>query len=202
MALILTSCVGNSGSIKYEKAVEHSKAHFSSSEVLNKYASVKYVRDFDEVTTYAKEVEGNQEQTVKNKAALELIRLNFSGINDKENTVVLDDISISEFFADETFLHEFNQLYSTTDVLPTYSLAGISLKGDSTYSKVLDQTMLTALGAQDGAAAVNSKFETNKEGCLKITNGSVAVVVDMDGDKDPDIQYTALLKVSFTWNLK
>ena len=205
-ALALVGCSGEK-ELTDKQALDYSKKNFSAEKVLAKYESVTYTREMEPLLEDYKEVKDKEDKTAKNKQVLETVKTVFVGLDDITKTIALDAANLDEFFFGEKFLDEFNKLYSSPEVAPTFEkLSSGGLRCESTYSKPFTEEQLTLLGLNKdvavGAIAVRSQVVSNKEGCIITTKGSSAITVDVDGDESVDVQYTINVDVAFDWNVK
>ena len=201
-ALLLTSC-GSGSEMNLAQAKTYANEHFSMSEALDKYQSVTYTRTVDVVLERAKEVEGDDAATAKNAAILANLE-SYYGSTSGTNTVVLSASTISEFFMDEAFLNQFDDVYSIPKVPAVYSLNKKGMEAHGTYSRPYTEDELQAQDVKEGGMAVESVVISNAEGCIITTDGSVSVAMNVDGDDEgtADVEYTMIFKASFVWNLK
>lgn len=203
-ALALVGCSGEK-ELSHVEALDYSKKNFSAESVLAKYESVTYDRKITVEYEDALEDKKHPEVTEKNEAVLAKLKTAFVGLDSKQETVVLNDTTLDEFFFGEKFLDEFEKEYSAPSISPTYEkIKTGGLRCNTTYSKPFNNDQLTALDVKEGGIAVKSTVVSNNEGCIISTTGNSAVAINVDGDdkNTADVQYTITIDVTFTWNVK
>ena len=191
--LALTSCASNGG-LNHDEMVEYFKNNFSSETILSTYKSVTYNRVSTVKNEYASEIENSD-------VALEYLKEEYETPS-SESEVTLASSNLDSFFLSETFIDKFEEVYSSDDIKPTYTISKKKIEGVVTYSKSLSSDVLSGLGVRDSALAAEVKVTAEPDGRITKVDGSMAANVDIDGDGNADVKFALTVNVSFTWNAK